>query len=445
MQRLTAPDSEDRQRRAAGSFAAHGLHAGDRVVLVVPPSANLLSVVLGALRTGVVPVLLNPTLLAHERALLIDDAEPAMVVEDARVMEELFDGAPVELAPAPLARPMHYTSGTTGRPKGVWSGVLDDAQAEELVREEAVLWGFREDDVHLVCAPMHHSAPVRFAAGTLLAGGEVIVLPRFDAAAVAEAIVRHRPTTTFMAPAHLQRLLAAFDQLGSVPDLSSFRLLAHAGSPCPEPLKHRVMAAFPTGSVWEFYGSTEGQFTACSPEDWTDNRGTVGRARPGRVMTADADGTLWCETPPHARFSYWRDAERTAAAWRGNAFSVGDIGRIDDAGFVHLDGRRDDLIITGGVNVYPVEVEQALAGFPGVTQVAVFGVTDDRWGMRLCAAVAGDVDLEALAAYGRTRLAAYKCPKDIIAVPVIPHTENGKVRRSTLAADLGLEAWGPAT
>ncbi len=439
VQRLTATDAEVLQRRAAGTLWSRGLRAGDRVVLVVAPSANLIAVVLGALRVGVVPVLLNPSLLAHERSALVDDAEPAVLVDDARDLETLLDGPPIDLAPAPLARPMHYTSGTTGRPKGVWSGVLEESGADALLREEADLWGFCEGDVHLVCAPMHHSAPVRFAAGTLMAGGEVIILPRFDPGAVVEAIEVHRPTTTFMAPAHLHRLFSFFDQVGSVPDLSSFRLLAHAGSPCPEPLKRRAMSVFPTGSVWEFYGSTEGQFTACSPEDWLSHPGSVGRARPGRVMTVDADGTLWCETPSHARFSYWADSERTASAWRADAFSVGDLGRIDDEGFVHLDGRRDDLIITGGVNVYPVEVEQALAVFPGVSEVVVFGMPDDRWGQRVCGAVVGHVDLQSLAAYARTRLAAYKCPKQLMSVPAIPHTENGKVRRSTLAADLGMD------
>lgn len=438
VQRLIAVDSEEQQRRIAGSLGARGLVAGDRIVLSIPPSTALLSTVLGALRTGVVPVLINPLLLNHERKLLTDDAQPALIIDDIADINSLLEASPIDLAPAPLARPMHYTSGTTGRPKGVWSGLLDDTQAGALIAEEAELWGFNAGDIHLLCAPTHHSAPVRFATGVLMAGGEVIVLPRFDAARVAEAIAVYRPTTTFMAPVHLQRLLALFDQSDRKPDLSSFRLLAHAGSPCPEPLKRRVMEVFPTDSVWEFYGSTEGQFTACSPLDWLNHPGTVGRARPGRALSVDSDGTLWCETPTHARFMYWQDDERTAAAWRGDSFSVGDAGRLDDEGFLYLDGRRDDLIISGGVNVYPVEIEQALATFPGVIQVAVFGVPDEHWGQRICAAVVGNVSIEVLAAHTRSRLSAYKCPKDFIVVPEIPHTENGKVRRSTLAADLGI-------
>jgi long-chain acyl-CoA synthetase len=413
------------QRRVAGALVARGVQAGERVAFSCPSSAGLLVALLGALRSGVVPVPLNPTLLDHERALLLADAEPSLVVDDpAGLLAE------VDIAPWPRARPMHYTSGTTGRAKGVWSGLLDETSAAALVDEEQAVWGFAPDDVHLVCSPLWHSAPLRFAAGTLLAGGSVVVPERFDPVAIAE----HRPTTAFMVPAHLQRLLAAAE----VPPLGSFRLLAHAGAPCPEPLKRAAMAAFPAGAVWEFYGSTEGQFTVCPPEVWEAHPGTVGRARPGRAITADGDGLLWCRAPDHARFVYWRDAGRTAAAWRGDAFTVGDLGRVEPGGLVFLDGRRDDLVISGGVNVYPAEVEQALASFPGVVDVAVFGRADERWGQRVCAAVVGDVDLAALADHARARLAPYKRPKDVYLVAELPRTSTGKVRRNTLAHDLGL-------
>ena len=143
-------------------------------------------------------------------------------------------------------------------------------------------------------------------------------------------------------------------------------------------MKRRLIELFPPGSTWEFYGSTEGQFTACRSEEWLERPGTVGRARPGRLLTADPDGTLWCVVPEHARFSYYGDPDKTAAAWReteqGPAFTVGDHGRIDPDGYVYLDGRREDLIISGGVNVYPAEVEQVLGACPGVVDIAVYGV-----------------------------------------------------------------------
>jgi long-chain acyl-CoA synthetase len=331
---------------------------------------------------------------------------------------------------------MLYTSGTTGRPKGVWTGLLDDAQAAALVQDEADLWGFTATDRHLVASRLYHSAPFRFAAGTLLAGGQVALAP--DAHDLLAAVRTVRPTTTFVAPVHLQRLL---DTPGLHPadDLASFRLVAHAGSPCPTPLKERALDAFPDGSVWEFYGSTEGQFTVCSPDDWQAHPGTVGRARPGRTLSVDGDGLIWCRPPDFARFEYWRDPEKTSRTWRADgSFTVGDLGRLDDDGYLHLDGRRDDLIISGGVNVYPLEVERALLDHPDVRQAAVFPLDDDRWGQMVCAAVVGTATEDELRAHLATRLAPYKRPKRWLLVDELPHTPTGKLRRSELAAQLGL-------
>ena len=219
-----------------------------------------------------------------------------------------------------------------------------------------------------------------------------------------------------------------------MPPLTSFRLVAHAGEPCPKPLKRAALDAFPTDSVWEFYGSTEGQFTACSAAEWVSRPGTVGAAQPGRTLSVDPDGLVWCQAPPHARFEYWRDPDRTASAWRGDAFTVGDLGHLDADGYLFLDGRRDDLVISGGVNVYPMEVEQAIASLPGVDAVVVFGVDDERWGQRVCAAVVGAVTAEDVAAHCRSVLAAYKCPKDVYLLDSLPTTSTGKVKRSALVA-----------
>jgi acyl-CoA synthetase (AMP-forming)/AMP-acid ligase II len=197
MEILTAVESTDQQRRIAGGLLAGGVRAGDRVALQTTSSGLMLSGILGALRVGIVPVLLNAGLLDHERVALLDDAGPARVIDDAE-LARLVSSAPTDLAPHPLARPMHYTSGTTGEPKGVWTGVLDDAEAGALVGEEADLWQFDADDRHLVCSPFHHSVAIRFGGGTLLAGGTLLILGAFEAHAAASAIAIHRPTTTFM-------------------------------------------------------------------------------------------------------------------------------------------------------------------------------------------------------------------------------------------------------
>jgi long-chain acyl-CoA synthetase len=443
---LTPAEAEPAQRRVAGALAAAGLGPGDRVAFCLPSSAALLCAVGGALRSGVVPVLLNAGLLPAERDVLLADARPGLTVTDAAGLAELDHGDPVDLAPHPLGRPMHFTSGTTGRPKGVWCGLWDRDTADRAFADEAGLWRFGPDDVHLVCSPMYHSVSVRFSLGTLLSGGTCVILGRFDAATALDALTGGAgpvPTTTFMAPAALQRLLALGPALPS--RLGSLRLLAHAGSPCPPAVKRRMMALVDDGVVWEFLGSTEGQFTVCPPDEWLAHPGTVGRARPGRTLAVDDQGVIWCRGPDFAAFEYWDDPEKTAAAWRDGAFTVGDLGRIDGEGYLYLDGRRDDLIITGGVNVYPAEVEAALSEVPGVAAVAVFGVADDHWGERVCAAVvpaptAGEPGAfeRALRQGAADRLAGYKRPKEYFTVDALPTTATGKVQRRRIAPQLGL-------
>jgi long-chain acyl-CoA synthetase len=410
------------------------LSHGDRVALLVPGSAGYLDAVISLLVRGVVPIPLDPRLTGHERTRVLADLEPSLVVTDPAGLPDLDTGwAPGDV---PLARPMHVTSGTTGTPKGVWSGVLAPEPAAELIAEERELWGFTADDVNLVLSPLHHSAPLRFAVGTLLAGGSVVGLElqgHFDPTAVTATIARERPTTMFCVPTHLQRLFAHWESTGT-PDLTSFRLVAHAGAPCPDRVKHRLIETFPPRSTWEFYGSTEGQFTACRSEDWLVRPGTVGRARPGRRLRVDADGLIWCRVPEHARFDYYHDPEKTAAAWNGDEFTVGDLGWLDGDGYLYLAGRREDLVITGGVNVYPAEVENTLSAHPGVTDVAVFGVPDDQWGQRVVAAVVGTTTADELDAWARDRLAPPKRPKEYRFLDELPRTLTGKVRRIDLAA-----------
>ena len=407
-----------------------------RVALLVPGSVAYAELVIALLRRGVFPVPMDVKLVPSEREDLLADLDPALVVTSAGQVDELLATLAAEPVDGPpLGRPIHLTSGTTGRPKGVYSGLLEVAEAEALLAEERDLWGFRADDVHLVLSPMHHSAPLRFATGTLLAGGRIVVPGVFDPETATAAIRRHRPTTMFCAPAQLQRLFSHWDEHGT-PDLTSFRLVAHAGAPCPEWAKRRLIEVFPEGSTWEFYGSTEGQFTACRSEEWLERRGTLGRARPGRILTGDEVGHLWCVVPPHARFSYLGDPEKTAAAWRdtpaGPAFTVGDLGRVDEDGYVFLDCRREDLVISGGVNVYPAEVERVLGEVPGVDDIAVFGVEDEQWGQRVCAAFVGTAADEALRAYAREHLAPAKRPKEYHRLDALPRTSTGKVRRLDL-------------
>ncbi len=408
------------------------LREGSRVALLLPGSQRYVDAVRSLLARGVIPIPLDPRLTAYERDRILAGLAPDAVVTEEAALDDL--GSPV--GGLPRARPMHVTSGTTGTPKGVYSGLLSDADAEALVAEERELWGFRDDDVNLVVSPLYHSAPLRFAMGTLLAGGRLSIPGPFDPAAITGAIERDRPTTMFCVPTHLQRLFAHWDAVGR-PDLSCFRLVAHAGAPCPADLKHRLIETFPRGSTWEFYGSTEGQFTACRSEEWLERPGTVGQARPGRRLSTDPDGTIWCAVPEHARFTYFGAPEKTAAAWRGDQFTVGDHGRLDDDGYLFLDGRREDLIISGGVNVYPLEVERVLGAHPGVTDVAVYAESDPEWGQRVCAAVVGSATEAELTAYTKERLAPPKRPKTWTFHDELPRTLTGKVLRGELSRRTG--------
>lgn len=431
--RMLTPDRAwEGARRVAGALAAGGAEPGDRVVFSATSSEELVIAVLGASASGVIPVILNPSLLPHEHDLLVGDADPVLVISDG-TLPGLLVGDPADVADVPLVRPMHYTSGTSGRPKGVFGGVLDPEAARAAVLDEREVWDFGPDDAYLASGPLYHSAPLRFALGTLLAGGTVRVLPRWSIEGFVEGLAAGA-TTTFIAPTPLQRLLNAVVHDGLPFDTAGFRLLAHAGAPCPHPVKERAIELFPAGSVWEFYGSTEGQFTACPSAEWQARPGTVGRARPHRELRVDADDVIWCRPPVHARFTYWRNDSATQAAWSpdGAWFTVGDLGYLDDDRYLWIESRREDLIITGGVNVYPVEIEQALSRTPGVRELAVFGVPDPEWGQRVCAAVVGQVSPGDVHEFAAGALAGYKRPKSVYVLEELPTSANGKILRRRL-------------
>ncbi len=442
---LSAASAEVTARGAAGQLREWGLGAGDRVAVMTPEyapgdvptlQALTLGVLWGALRSGITPVMVHPLLTERERAHILQDAQITTPVIGPAEVPAVAGAAATEMADRPLTRAMHYTSGTTGVPKGVIAD-LTPAQAAEWWDDEIGHWGFTAEDVTLVHSPLCHSAPLRFAIGTLEAGGSVALVGRFDPAAVARAVAEYRPTTAFVVPSQLQQLL----DHGLPP--SPYRLLAHAGSACPEPLKRRLHTWAGAERVWEFYGATEGAFTSCRGSEWEERPGTVGRPRAGRRLRVDDRNQIWCEPPDYARFRYWNDPAKTAAAWGGApdgaAFTVGDLGRLDADQYLFLEGRREDLIITGGVNVYPAEVESTVAEHPRVRDVAVFPVADARWGQRVACAVVGDVSPAALDRWARERLAGYKRPKEWLVVPELPRNSMGKVRRTALGRDLGLE------
>ena len=410
---------------AAGWLAARGVGGGDRIVVPAQNDPRLLALTQGALRTGIVPVLINPAMDERERSWIESDAEPALIVRDLDQID--WDFGTAELAPRPLGRPMLYTSGTTGRPKGVWGGLLDEADARAWALDEQALWAAAPDAPVLVCSPLYHSAGHRLATAALIAGARILLLERFDADAVVRILSKQAVSSVFLVPTHLRRIL----QAGDPPAPRDARKVLHAGESCPAELKRRALDWIE--NLWEFYGSTEGQFTAISPDEWRLRPGSVGRARAARTLSIaeageDGIGTVFVTAPPFARWEYWRDPQRTAAAWRGGAFTAGDLGRLDD-GYLTLAARREDLIITGGVNVYPGMIEAALLEHPGVRDVAVFGVADDQWGQRVCAAIVADEPLEA---WIHERLHGPYLPKTVLRMDALPRTPVGKIDRAAL-------------
>jgi long-chain acyl-CoA synthetase len=250
-------------------------------------------------------------------------------------------------------------------------------------------------------------------------------------------------TTTFMVPTHLERIFELPFQTLKRYDLSTMRLLAHAGAPIREDTKRKAIELFPMGSLWEFYGSTEGHATRISTEEWLRKKGSVGvPRRRARIVITDENGAelpphdvgeIWIDDPRSERFEYWGDPVKTRGAWRGDAFSVGDLGWLDDDGYLYLTGRKHDTIISGGVNVYPQEVERVFLAHPSVAEIVVYGVADDEWGQQVRAfvvpAFGQPLDPERLKAWARERLAGFKVPRVIEVVEELPRGPTGKIVR----------------
>ncbi len=339
-----------------------------------------------------------------------------------------------------------YTSGTTGRPKGVVHPTFDPQLGFESQKRLVEMWGFRPDDVHLVAGPLYHTMPNAYAAQHLFVGATVVIMPRFDATECLRLIAQERVTTSSMVPAHFIRVLEVPFDVRARSDLSSVRKILHAAAPCPPEVKRRIMEVFPPGAVWEFYGATEGPGTIISPEEWLARPGSVGRPWPGiRVKILDDQGedlpagevgTIYLSSPRGGKFSYRNAPEKTKTAFRGDFFTVGDMGWVDDDGYLFVADRRTDMVISGGVNVYPAEIEATLLAHPDVVDAAVFGIPDDRWGESLQAVVearaGAALTADAVRAWCRERLADYKTPRGVDFVAELPRDPNGKVLKREL-------------
>jgi len=447
----THGEIDARAARVGGFLQDRGVAAGDRVLLCAPTSMDLVVAYLGVVRIGATAMPCDAQLTSAELAHILADGEPvaAFVAPDARerldragapptVVEiggaasglDAIDAEPAAPAPDPAPAMLAYTSGTTGAPKGV---PLTHGNVLASTRGVVLAWRWRADDVLVHALPLSHQHGLSGVHLSLLTGSRAVILGRFDPAALCDTIAAHRATVLFAVPAMYERLIAWEDIAAA--DLSSLRLAVSGSAPLSAALAERVRARLGAYAL-ERYGSTEAGLDVSNAYDGPRRPGRVGWALPGVEMRI-GDGEEILVRGPQVFAGYWNRPEATAEALTGDGwFRTGDLGRVDPGdGSLEITGRSKELIISGGLNVYPREVEAALEDHPAVGQVAVAGVPSERWGEEVVAFVvaAGDLDPDALIAHCRERLSAYKCPKRVIALEELPRNRMGKVRRDALA------------
>ncbi|MDX6741495.1 class I adenylate-forming enzyme family protein [Actinocorallia sp. A-T 12471] len=448
---LTRRAVDEGANRWCRALGLRGAGAGDRVALAVPNSVDLVLAALGVWKAGAVPVPVRWDLPDWERGRVLAAIDPAVVVDGDRLAEFRDLAAAQEPGAVPdLTSPQHSgicSSGATGTPKvivnerpALWSPELSRPFLEHwepVARPQTIL----------VPGPMYHTNG--FATLNSLLGGDVlVVLERFDAALVLDVIERHAITTFTATPTMLQRIAAVEGVAGR--DLSSLRWILQGAAVMPPGLLRTWFDLLSPEQVVMAYGMTENLgLTALRGDEWLAHPGSVGRGSRGteiRILDGNLDdvpvgelGEIYLRSPASGTYSYRGGAARLPATEDGFA-SGGDIGRLDEDGYLYIADRRVDMIVTGGANVFPAEVESALIEHPGIADVVVIGLADERWGRRVHAVVepsagSGAVTEAEVVSFARARLAAYKVPKTVELVDRIPRTAATKVNRSAMVRE----------
>jgi acyl-CoA synthetase (AMP-forming)/AMP-acid ligase II len=488
---ITYGDLNRTVNRLANGLLALGLRPGDRAVWCGPNSVPVLTFLHAARKLGLVAVPLAYRFTAEEMQYVIDNSDAVLVVVDAEQADRLaavrerlpkvrnvvvfgepaFEGPagaavgagvmswddvvsaahgdgddgdaepPTEGDTSMFQATMIYTSGTTGKPKGALRTSTDPALVMALLQELRLRPG---EEVHITSGPLYHSGPLAWAVLTHTLGGTIVVLRHFDAERWIDLVREHRVTNTFSAPTQLKRIVSLPDEVLARADLSSMRSLVANAAPVPYALKQEFIAKLGNGFLFEVYGSTElGVDTILPPEDQLRKPGSCGRTYGTvRVKIVDPDGEELPAGEPGELFirstlaldGYHRTAERISDrdGWK----SVGDVAYVDDEGYVYICDRKNDMIISGGMNVYPAEIEAVFHAHPDVMDAAVFGVPSDEWGESVHAVVqpkAGhSVDVNALDAHAIEHLAGYKRPRSWEVRAELPRTESGKLLKRLL-------------
>jgi long-chain acyl-CoA synthetase len=463
---------EDRSNQGAQLFRSLGLKRGDGIALLLSNNARFFEIIWAAQRAGLYYTCISTRLTPAEIAYILEDSHSRLLVTSEPVAADLqseidrlgiiafdLDGgqpglrnfvAEREAMPtAPIAdqspgNDMLYSSGTTGRPKGIRPPLPEGPLVETnpLTELGRTVYGMDEDTVFLSPAPLYHAAPLRWCMSVQKLGGTVIVMEKFDAEEALALIEKHRVTHAQWVPTHFVRMLKLDPEVRARHDVSSLRTVFHAAAPCPVKVKQQMMEWWGP-IIHEFYGGTEANgLTTIGPVEWLERPGSVGRPMWGSPRICDEEDN---PLPPRstgliyfaeaAPFAYHNDPEKTAAAYNRHGWStLGDIGWLDEEGYLYLTDRQSFMIISGGVNIYPQEIEDVLVLHPKVADVAVVGAPDPEMGEKVVAVVQAADPAEAgpdlaaeLAEWLRPRLGRIKQPRQIDFDAELPRTPTGKL------------------
>ncbi|MFO1327960.1 MAG: AMP-binding protein [Rubrivivax sp.] len=465
--RTLAPDEvEARWRRSAAALQAAGVGDGDVVALMMRNSPEVLELMIAARHLGAQWCPVNWHLKGDEVAYILANSGARLLVADDTLLQGLpgldtggcrvwdtaawcrhRDGfAPLSTPPAPPRGAMFYTSGTTGRPKGILRQPMTPAQAQASLALRGLAYGIEPGMRALVNAPLYHSAPNSYALALAQVGGTLVLEPRFDAERTLQLIERHRLTHAYLVPTMYVRMLALPAEVRARHDVGSMRMVASTGSPCAPEVK-RAMIEWWGPVINECYGSSElGYMTLLTSEQALHKPGSAGRALPGvrlkildddgREMPAGTPGLIYIDQPAFADFSYVGNAQARAQMERDGLKTMGDVGYLDDEGFLFIVDRQADMVISGGVNIYPAEVEGVLNAMPGVADCAVFGIPDDEFGESLAAAVqplpGATLTAEGVRDWLHGRIAGYKVPRVVVFHEALPREDSGKIFKRRL-------------
>lgn len=484
---LIAPDGEnwtagrlhaDANRMVHGLRAA-GLEEGDSFAVVLPNGVEFLTAYLAASQAGLYLVPVNHHLMGPEIAWIVSDSGAKVLiaherftdaataaadeaklptshrygvggVEGFRPYAELLENRPVSPPEGrTLGWVMNYTSGTTGRPRGIRRPLPGKLPEETYLGGFLGIFGIKPFDgnVHLVCSPLYHTAVLQFAGAALHIGHPLVLMDKWSPEEMLRAMDTHRCTHTHMVPTQFHRLLALPEEVKQGYDVTAMRHAIHGAAPCPDHVK-RAMIDWWGQCVEEYYAASEGGGAFATAEDWLRKPGTVGRAWPiselavfddeGNRLAPGELGTVYMKMSTGG-FSYHKDEGKTRKNRIGDFFTVGDLGVLDEDGYLFLRDRKIDMIISGGVNIYPAEIESELLTHPAVADAAVFGIPHADWGEEVRAVVEaaeGYAEGDALAAeilgHCAERLAGYKRPKTLGFITTMPRDPNGKLYKRRL-------------